>query len=311
MDAKQFLGALSEQELLDVQSALPTEFERRGLEVAQPVGTTAVATELEPTPEAALLTPETLLATFDTAYQTYSWQVDTANAARSAVKGRKKPAQLEVVPADTIRTDLESILSNETVLADLQAEIDHFTANPEADSPVPGFDVVIVPEGLTPADDQTVARDLQGRIQVALGTNYDTPYIRSEAYNDKRTPAVTGKGYRIVFAPRHYNVPSGTASVQTAWLESHNQGTTATELQTATDGEALSQINNLLENDELPKGAGYDANRFHQTYFRRSDQAPRGGVVSRVYVFDYGRLNLGKSNVHYDNPTRALVVPKA
>lgn len=274
------------------------------------VETTPVA-EAEPTPERVVLTAESLLATFDTAYQTYSWQVAIANAARGEVKGRKKPEQLTAVDADTIRTDLEAILANETVVAELQAEIDHFMANPETDSPTPGFDVVIVPEGLTTADEQVLARDLQVGIKDALGTSYATPYIRPEAYNDKRTPAVTGKGYRIAFAPRHYNVPSGTTANQTTWLRDRNQTTSATELQTATDAEALAQINNLLENDLLPKGSGYDVNRFHRTYFRRFDQAPRDDHVSNVCVYGDGKLNLDGSDVHNDRSARALVVPKA
>lgn len=307
MDAEKLLGVLSDSELNALFSAAPAELERRGMEVPVIAGTVAVSEAVESitlstSPEQAPLSPESLLEGFDQAYQTYGFVLDATNSARAEAKGRKKPAQLETVSADDIRTDVEALLANEDVIAELQAEVDHFVANPEADSPAPGFDLVIVPEGLTASDEQAVAEGVQAKIT----TDY-TPYIRPEAYNDKRTPEVTGKGYRIAFAPRHYNVPKGTAAEQTKWLTAYNQQTAATELQTATDAEALAYINGLADTGALDN----PSTRFDQTYFRRSDQAPHDGCVSVVCVFGDGGLFLDGSDVRNVDPARALVVPKA
>ena len=188
-------------------------------------------------------------------------------------------------------------------MAELQAEVDYFTANPEADSPTPGFDLVIIPESLTVHDEQAIAKDLQGKIP----SDYEQPYIRPEAYNDDRTPEVTGKGYRLAFAPRHYNVPKGTAKNQANWMNGNNRRTTATELQTATDAEAMAFINDLVDTKQLDN----PNTRFDQTFFRRFDQAPHDDVVSDVCVDGNGWLFLGESDVHRDYSSRALVVPKA
>ena len=255
-----------------------------------------------PTPEHAPLA-ESLRASFDTAYQSYGLLVNVANGVRAEAKGRKKPAQLEAVDAKTIRADVEALLANPDFMSELQTEIDHFTKHPEVGSPEAGFNLIIVPEGLTTADEQAAARNIQTKIP----SRYKEPYIRPAGYNDPRTPEVTGKGYRLAVAPRHYNVPKGTASIQTNWMNTANQRTTATELQTATDAEALAAINNLVNDNELDN----PATRFDQTYFRRFDQAPIGDRVSCVFFFGDGELRLVKSPVRVGRPTRALVVPKA
>ena len=267
--------------------------------------TSAVAEVVEApdSPEQTLLSPESLLEGFDQAYQTYSFLLNAVNGDRAEVKGYNKPDQLPVIPADTIRADVEALLANEAVVAELQAGLDYFTANPEVTSPAPGFDLVIVPESLTVHDERTIAKDLQGKIP----SDYDQPYIRPAAYNDGRTPEVTGKGYRLAFAPRHYNVPSGTAKHQTNWMNGNNRRNTATELQTATDAEAMAYINGLVDTEQLNN----PATRFDQTYFRRFDQAPRDDAVSNVLVDPYGKLLLIESDVHFDLSARALVVPKA
>ncbi|MDQ3158995.1 MAG: hypothetical protein M3P98_02565 [bacterium] len=286
---------------------LQQELYKRGMAVGSVAVDSAYETlitlESDPTPEALTLTPESLLEGFDQAYSSYLFELDATNAARSEAKGRKKPAQLETVDADVIRTDVEAILANEGVMAELQAEVDYFTHNPEDESPEAAFDLMIVPEGLNLADELAIAADLQGKIP----SHFVDPYIRPEAYNDKRTPVVTGKGYRLSFAPRHYNVPKGTAKKQTTWLNGNNHRTTATELQTATDAEAMAYINGLANTGAFDN----PTTRFDQTYFRRFDQAPCGGRVSRVNVSDFSGLFLGESYANYVYPTRALVVPKA
>src|SRR3989344_3380749 len=196
------------------------------------------ATSETPTPEAPTITSEGLLATLDTALTTYGSQLDTVNTARDEAKGRKrdKPAPLEAVDHNVIRAEVEALAADPAILADLQAEADYFTANPETNSPAVGFDIIVVPEGLTATDEQAI-----------------------------------GKGFRVAFAPRHYNVPSGTAASQTNWMNNANESTSATQLQTATDGEALAQINNLHQADgELND----PTTRYDKTYFRRFDQAP-------------------------------------
>ena len=269
------------------------------------VGSVAVdsTSETIKSPEAPTLTPESLLRSLDTALVTYGSFVNTVNTARAEVKRHKKPAQLEVVDADIIHRDVEALLANKHLMAELQAEIDYFTANPEEGSPEAGFELVIVPEGLSASDEQAIAHNLQGKIP----SSYSKPYIRPNHYNDKRASEVTSKGYRLAFAPRHYNVPKGTTAYQTSWMRVNNQRTTATKLQTATDGEAMSYINGLVDNRQLDN----PGIRFDQTYFRRFDQAPRVVYVSLVRVYGYGRLDLGGSRTAYDYPARALVVPKA
>ena len=268
------------------------------------VGSVAVdsTSETIKSPEAPNLIPESLLRSLDTALVTYSSFADTVNTARAEAKGRKKPAQLEVVDADIIRKDVEALLANKGLMAELQAEIDYFTANPEEDSPEAGFELVIVPEGLSASDEQAIAHDLQGKIP-----SYSAPYIRSADYNDKRTPEVTSKGYRLAFAPRHYNVPKDTTTNQANWMNAKNQRTTETKLQTATDAEAMAFINGLVDNQQLDN----PDTRFYQTYFRRFDQAPHDDFVSHVGVDGINWLFLGGSFVGGVDPARALVVPKA
>ena len=291
---EQVTSTLTNDELLQAMHA-------RGLDV----GSVAVnsGSETIKSSEAPTLTPESLLRSLDTALVTYSSFVDTLNTARAEVKGSKKPTQLEVVDADIIHRDVEALLANENLMAELQAEIDYFTANPEEGSPEAGFELVIVPEGLSATDEQAIAHNLQNKIS----SNYSTPYIRPADSNDKRTPEVTSKGYRLAFAPRHYNVPKGTNTNQTSWMNGNNQHTTATELQTATDAEAMSYINGLVDNKQLDNSGTH----FDQTYFRRFDQAPRDDGVSDVCVLGLGGLGLSRSYVGAGFPTRALVVPKA
>lgn len=284
--------------------------EARGLELTALAGTTALteSAEVVTTPEVATDPTdlrESLLSSFDAAYDAYASVLDTVNTARAEVKGRKgkKPEQLPTIDRDTIRSDVEAILANEAVVAELAADIDHFTRNPEAGSPEPGYDVLVVADGLTETDDHAIVNALEARI----GSGY-TPYIRPEAYNDKRERVVTGKGYRIVFAPRHYNVPSGTAGQQTEWMKDANRKSSATELQTATDAEAATRATQLVASGEVAKGM---STNYDRTYYRRSDQTPLDDDVSRFYVNDYGWSYLGKSYVHRGNPTRALVVAKA
>lgn len=292
---EQVASTLTDGELLQAMHA-------RGLVV----GSVAVdsTSETIKSPEAPTLTPESLLESFDTALVTYISFVDAVNTARAKVRGHKKPAQLEVVDADIIRKDVEALLSNKDLMAELQAEIDYFTANPEENSPEPGFDLVIVPEGLSATDEQAIAHNLQGKIP---STNYGKPYIRPAGYNDKRTLKVTGKGYRLAFAPRHYNVPKGTTTKQTNWMNANNQRTPTTKLQTATDAEAMSYINGLVDNKQLDT----PDTRFNQTYFRRFDQAPHDDYVSDVRVDGSGWLYFDRSYVDDADPTRTLVVPKA
>ena len=260
-------------------------------------------TETIKSPETPTLTPESLLRSLDTALVTYSSFVDTINTARAEVKRLKKPAQLEVVDADIIHRDVEALLANKHLIAELQAEIDYFTANPEEGSPEAGFELVIVPEGLSATDERNIAHNLQGKIP----SSYSRPCIRPANYNAKRTPEVTSKGYRLAFVPRHYNVPKCTTTNQTNWMNANNRRTTATKLQTATEVEAMAFINGLVDNKQLDN----PDTRFNQTFFRQFDHASVRGYDPCVYVEDVGQISRGRSDVGYGDPTRALVVPKA
>ncbi len=304
------IAELANDEVTAALEELSSVAEARGLWVPATAGSLALegarsdttTTTPEITPEAPVISREGLLSTLDTALTTFSSQVDVVNGERSKVKGRKKPEQLKAVDQDVIRAEVEALVSDPATIAELQAQADYFTANPETDSPAAGFDIEIVPEGLTDTDEEAIARDVQSKI-----TSQYSPYIRGSRYNDKRTPEVTGKGFRIAFAPRHYNVPTGTTPFQTKWMKAANETTTATKLQTATDAEALAQINNLQATGALDD----PDTRFHTSYFRRFDQAPVDGVVSSVFVVGDGGLLLGGSVVRGACSARALVVPKA
>jgi len=353
MNAEEIFKGMSDETLLKaIQAALEIANQRK-LEISGFAGSLALegaqsetaTTTPETTPEAPIISPESLLATLDTALTTYSSlleiinnerakvirkkqeqleaidqaiiiraelkghrnrqkllkAIDQAIIIRAELKGLKKQEQLEAIDQAIIRTEVEALVSDPAIIAELQTEANYFIANPEKRSPKVGFDIVVIPEGLTATDEQAIAEYLQAKIT----TGY-SPYIRPEAYNDKRTPVITGKGFRIAFAPRHYNVPNGSTSDQTSWMKNKNQGTKATKLQTATDAEALAQINNLQATDELND----PSTRFNKTYFRRFDQAPVGDVVSFVCVYDVGLLCLDWSFVCHELSARALVVPK-
>ena len=140
VEAEHLLPVFSNEELL-------AEVEKRQLaagSLALEGASTATSPETS-TPETPTITAESLLATFDGAYQSYGLLVDTANSARATAKGRKKPTQLETVDAKTIRDDVEALLSDPATLQELQAEIDHFTKNPEGGSPEAGFNLIIAP----------------------------------------------------------------------------------------------------------------------------------------------------------------------
>jgi hypothetical protein len=313
MDAKELFSGMSDPVLLEATQAALEVIKDRNLTVPALAGSLALegaqsetaTTTPETTPEAPIISSEILLATLDTALKTYSSLLDVTNNERAKVQDDKKPEQLEAIDQAIIRAEVEALVSEPAILAELQNEADYFTANPETHSPAVGFDIIVIPEGLTATDEQAIAEDLQTKII----TDYRSPRIRPEAYNDKRSPVITGKGYRIAFAPRHYNVPEGTTAWQRGWMgneNDHGLHTDATEMQTAADAEALAQIINLQATGELN-----DPNtRLDRSYFRRFDQAPFGDHVSSVYVYDYGRLYLAKSGVRNIGSSRALVVPK-
>ncbi len=312
---------MDQTEALDIMVAVRNkvpEADRIALDaeyVSRFMGTTSLAGSLAlegaqsetdtTTPETPIISSEGLLATLDTALKTYNTLLDITNGERAKVQGEKKPEQLKAIDRAIIRAEVEALVSDPSIITELQIEADYFTANPETDSPEVGFDIVIIPDGLTTTDEQAIAEDLQAKIII----DYKSPQIRLEAYNDKKSPVITGKGYRIAFAPRHYNVPKGSTSDQTNWMKNKNQDTVATQLQTATNTEALAQINNLQVTGELNN----PNTRFHGSYFRRFDQAPINDYVSRVCIVDSGKLLLGilgKSYVHHSYSARALVVPK-
>ena len=301
---------LGNDEVTAALEELSSVAEARGLWVPAGVGSLALegtthpeATSISPelTPEASVINRESLLATLDTAFLTYSFQLSAVNKQRAKVRGRKKPDQLKVVDLGVIRAKVETLISNPDILADLADEADYFANIPETYSPEVGFNIVIVPEGLTDTDNQAIAEDLQARINLDY-----CPYVRSSIHNDQRITELSGEGFHVVFAPQHYNIPRGDTTTQTKWMKAANTRTTATQLKTATDSEALAQINNLLAT-----GALDDPDTcFDVSYFRRFDQAMVSGFVSVVYVNNNRKTILGISDLRYREPSRALVVPQ-
>lgn len=260
------------------------------------VATDFLDTQANPvTPELAL--HESLLESFDTAYQTYYSFVETTNIHRGKVGGSILPA----IDPGTIHTDTQALLSTPGLLQELQVQAYYFDANPEPGSPTVGFDLVIVPEGLSRGDQCAIASSLQAKI-----ASLQEAFIRSSNFDDPRTLPVTGKGYSVAIAPRHYNMPRGTAAEQTSWMCIYNEDTAAVQLRTASDAEALAQINNLADIGELTNPDP----RYRASYFRRFDQVPHSEYVSSVYAGNDGMFCLDLSFVDLAVSTRALVVGK-
>ncbi len=310
MEIKQIFSDMSDSILVESTRAALEAINDRGLEIPQRIGALVLKnTQAETTTpitevifEQPIITPEKLLSTLETALITYNLLLNVTNDERAKVQSDKRPEQLKAIDHNVIKAEVEALVSDSVILTELQAEADYFSVNPEFYSPKIGFDIVIIPKGLTTNDEQAIVKNLQSKI---IPINYN-PYIRPEAYNDKRISKPTSKDYYIAFVPRHYNVPKGSAFDQTDWMTNQNNKTVATELKTATDAEALAQINNLQIIDELND---YDT-RYDKSCFRRFDQVPVNDNVSEVYICIEHRIALIESSVNDIRPTRALIVPK-
>lgn len=267
---------------------------------------------------------EQLLSTRDTAYTIYTGMLETANTQRG------EEDKLPIIGRDTINRDIEAALEKPTLLAELQASIDHFTEHPEANSPKPGFRILIVPEGMTDNDNEAVAHDLQTQLDKTQCTGHRTAHI-SPNRNSPINSGPTSRGYALVFAPTHYNVPKAPEDIdkipvnengvrlynqwQTGWMGIHNRQNLATKLRTPTDSEATAFIASLLADGQLPTGSHADEARFHRTYSSRFDRTPVNDCVESVFVHDDGALRFAllfaASSIEIDCPARALAVSKA
>lgn len=250
--------------------------------------------------EAPVISRESLLDTFDIAFQTFSSQVYVVNNERSKVKGRNKPELLKTVKQDVVRAEVEALIANLNIMAKLQANANYFTAQPEENSPAADFDINIVPEGLTNDDNEIIAAYVQ-----ALINNDYYPQIRGRD-NGTSDPKITGKGFLVAFAPRHYNVPKNSSFSQTVWMKKVNSETKAIQLVTASDSQALAHLNSLQA-----IGALDDSNsRYDASLFIRFDQIPTIGAIPSVFVDPNGQLSLDLSDSNtFNYSTRALVVP--
>lgn len=315
---------LSDEQLASLAHEVVSEVQERNWDLPAFVGGAVTSRDLEPqisdnTPEQLPKgsIKEGLLEGFEQAYDTYSSVVSTINQARTKSRGFsfKRPTLLEVVDATTVLAEVEALLGDDTLIAELEAS----AARPEApepgevsDSQAPGFDLIIVPEDVTVADEHAVASSLQALV------NPDSPeplFLRPEACYDQRIQESTGKGYRLAFVPRHYNIARGNSkSYQTDQLESINTASKATELKTATDIEALTYISSLLQADKIdnPHRSSSAHTYYPQTYFTRFDQIPYVHDVSSIGISALGnrdkRIILGTT--WFSSAARALVVPK-
>lgn len=283
----QLQDVLSDEELLEA-------VESRGLAV----GTTAIGESVEA--PSHRLTAEVLLSTLDSAIETYCDFTQVINTDRT--HRSRKP--VEVIDTETIRADVEALLADENVLTDLRADFDFFTNNPVEGSPDVGFDIVIMPEGLEFDDAIALAFHLQAKL------NGERPVV-GKRFQDEEPTATNGKGYRIAFAPRHFNVPGATtAGYQKEWLKLNNTVLTATELQTATYNEALFAIDIVFKQGDSPLADDYDNGRVEKSYWRCFDATPYLDDIPYTVVSTLGIVNISGSDFHRAPNTRVLFIPK-
>lgn len=247
-----------------------------------------------------------LLGGVSTSLETYTLAIGMLNQTiqNDPISGMSFEAALEMAQRDL----------TPAVVRDLYKQTQEAKARPIEpikNSPTPGFDIMFVAdEDLTEKQEDDVADGVQAAIPAYQGEPYVYRALHNEPHKQQDVSPV-----RVVFAPRHLNLPSGKADAQKAMIAAHNANTeNSTSLRSAGDLEAMTAILHTIRTN--PDGidwktSGYDEERFWATYYRNVEATPGAdGDVPNVYVGFGGRfyrLNSGASNVV---PTRALVVPK-
>lgn len=279
---------------------------------ATPAAHQAEATSLETlTPEEQAYKAEALKG-LRLSHGSYVSVMEAINgtAKRRAGRGQNK---LPVASVAEAQAALEAVLTPAMIRAE-RAQIAEFTANPEANSPEPGFDTVfITTKALTAADENAIAAHLQRKLPAYPGKSYiyEPLHNESTAHRGNDTDDTETKVV-AVRVPRHLNLRRGTVDRQKAAIEAHNQDPGQnTTLQTASDLVAMTHIATLIDGGAIDTTTeGYNEARFWATHYKDVLAAPQGGVVPGVVVYGDARFNRGGSSVGYDGPSRALVVPR-
>ena len=258
---------------------------------------------------------EAILEGLGVSRNSYSSVMDAMNSTKARKQGKNK---LSVATETEARTALEAVLTPAMIRAEM-AQIAEFTANPEQGSPEAGFDTLFITNKSLTADDETaLANHLQGKLTAHSGK----AYTYEPLHNGSTAHVATSSDAKVlaVRVPKHLNVRKAentaeqtAVDVQKTAVEAHNNNPDTTyKLQMASDLEALTHIALLIDTNAIDTtNPNYDEKRFWSSYYKNVLAAPVDGCVSDVYVGDDGRLCRSRSDVDYDDPSRALVVPKA
>ena len=243
---------------------------------------------------------------------------DSYSGYMGAIKKGKRN-KLPVATSEEARLAAEAVLTPAMIRAEM-AQIAEFTANPIENSPEAGFDTVFIPNAnLTDRNETVLANNLQGKLQAYKGS--DGAYVYPALHNSDTAHTATSADANVVAVrvPRHLNVAKGAGTSEVTAVQDqanqvnahNNDPNTSYKLEMASDMVALAHIALLIDTQAIdttnPK---YDAKRFWATYYKNVLQAPVGGCVSSVCVDGRGQVFRGRSNVNFDAPSRALVVPK-
>lgn len=275
---------------------------------APPATHEADTTSLEAlTPEEQAYKAEALEA-LRLSYGSYESVMGAMNSTEERKAARNK---LPVASVAEAQAALEAVLTPAMIQAE-RAQIAEFTANPEANSPEPGFDTVfITTKALTAVDENAVAAYLQSKLPAYTGE----PYVYKSLHNETTAHRGDSTETKVVAVrvPRHLNLRRGTVAEQKSVILAHNQDPKQnTTLQTASDLVAMMHIATLIDRGAIdPTTEDYDEARFRATYYKDVLAAPRGGVVPVVFVDDNARFNRDRSCVSVVGPSRALMVPRA
>lgn len=256
---------------------------------------------------------ETVLEQLKTSFGSYQGVMEAINGSSDR---ENDEAKLPIATEAEAQAALEAVLTPAMIRAEI-AQIAEFSTNPEANSPRPGFDTVFIPNAdLTATDETAVAAYLQRLIPVYQGE--DGAYLYPPLHNQETAhKADVGNAANVtaVRVPRHLNVRGGTVAEQKAAVKAHNdpkQNPDATYvLEMADDLAALSHIALLVARGDIDTtNPDYDEGRFWATYYKDVLAKPQDGVVPDVYVDGDGQVFRDRSDVYFDVPSRALVVPK-
>ena len=252
---------------------------------------------------------ESLKASFETSYGTYSSLLDAMNGSKD--RSKRSSEKLEVASEQEAQTAIEALLTP-GVIREAMSQIEEFSANPEDKSPEAGFDVVLIPnDDLTASDENAAAKHLQSLIPAWDGDDFVYEPLHNETTAHKAKPDVDN-AVIAVLAPRHLNMRKGVVADQADRLDKIKADETSEAyLETADDITAITHATQLIAEGLIDTTSeGYKEERFWATYYKDVSAEPVDGCVPDSYVDDDGRFICYDSDARDGDPSRALVVPK-